>query len=342
LFDSRPQGRNLFQRLLIIADDLTGACDAAGTMTRYGRVEVSLNGRPPAARIAAVDLNTRGLTRSVARRRVAVVARAAAPQVFLYKKVDSQLRGNVAAEVGAVAAAGRAPLLLVPALPEEGRTTQGGVHRVGKRRIVLHRLLGSVAPSVVVGDARSRADLRRWARRLRALSFTAAAGSAGLAAELPRAFGWRRRAARVHWRPAHAILVAMGSTDARARQQLEALALDRRRPVRTPAATAAVASDLREGLALVRGRAGSLARLVACLQPRPDALVLSGAETARAVLVRAGAERLRLHAEVLPRIPVAAVLGGRLSGVRVVTKAGSFGPREAFVHAVAALERGHA
>ncbi len=349
------------RRLVIVADDLTGACDAAGTLTRYGPVPVAIDGKIPSGRMTAIDLDTRRLDAARARRRVARAVQSIEPDAVLYKKVDSQLRGNVVAELNGVLDVRPGPLLFVPALPEENRVAVAGMYRIEGRRISLRRSLAGLASRlqfadptrlsqlvvdgsvVLTGDATSRRDLRRWAALLRSFRAPTAAGSAGLAAEVPHALGWRSLGTEARWRPARRTLVAIGSQDARARQQLRRLAEVRKRVIRHPLDGRQILSDLSQGLALVEGEAGALARTVGRLNPRGiDALVLCGGETARAVLTRSGATTLLVHAEVLPRIPLATIKGGSFQGKRVVTKAGSFGPPDALVRAVVALERGHA
>jgi len=349
------------RRLVIVADDLTGACDAAGTLTRYGPVLVALDGKIPSGRIAAIDLDTRRLDAARARRRVARAVRSIEPEAVLYKKVDSQLRGNLVAELNGVLDVRPGPLLFIPALPEENRVAVAGIYRIAGRRISLRRALAGLASRlqfadptrplhlaangsvVLTGDATSRRDLRRWAALLQGLRVATAAGSAGLAAEVLRALGWRRLRTRARWRPARRTLVAIGSQDVRARQQLRRLAEARKRVIRRPRDGRQILSDLSQGLALVEGDAGPLAQTVARLDPPAiDALVLCGGETARAVLARSGATMLLVQAEILPRIPLATIKGGSFQGRRVVTKAGSFGPPDALVRAVVALERGHA
>ncbi len=344
---------------MILADDLTGACDAAGTLTRYASVRVALTERIPEGLVVAVDLDTRALDAGQARRRVARAVRLVPPRALLYKKVDSQLRGNLVAELNGVLDARSGTLLLVPALPEEGRTTVDGVHRVGGRRIALRRLVAGFdapvqfcdrprlppAPAegrlVVVGDARRREDLRRWAALLQSAPRTVAAGSAGLAAELPHVLGWRALRQRARWRPARRTLVAVGSDHPRAREQLRSLAQRRQRAIRAAGAEGALRADLRQGLALVTGtRLGPVVRRLDAAGI--DALVLCGGATARGVLTGCGATSLRLRAEVLPRMPIGTICGGAFDGRLVVTKAGAFGPPEALLIAVQALERGHA
>lgn len=65
----------------------------------------------------------------------------------------------------------------------------------------------------------------------------------------------------------------------------------------------------------------------------PAGVVATGGDTARALLARLGAAGIDLHAEVLPGIPYGTLNGGSRSGLRVVTKAGGFGPPGALAQA---------
>ncbi|NBI50741.1 four-carbon acid sugar kinase family protein [Burkholderia sp. ISTR5] len=110
--------------LLIVADDLSGAADCAIAFAAAGRrTVVSLDASAPArpAAVLAVDTDTRRLAPAEAARRAADAWRAQrAPGRRLYKKIDSTLRGNWAAEVAALAAlAGSA--IVAPAFPATGR-----------------------------------------------------------------------------------------------------------------------------------------------------------------------------------------------------------------------------
>lgn len=63
-------------------------------------------------------------------------------------------------------------------------------------------------------------------------------------------------------------------------------------------------------------------------------LVLTGGETASAILSAFEAHGLRLEAEVLPAIPFGRIVGGKQEGLGVVTKAGGFGKPEALAKAI--------
>ncbi|HSR25164.1 MAG TPA: four-carbon acid sugar kinase family protein [Candidatus Eisenbacteria bacterium] len=125
--------------IVILADDLTGAAELAGVAAARG---LSAEVQPVTflpdtdARVIAVDTRTRGAPADEAAQRVADLARqvARAGAEWVFKKVDSVLRGPVLAEVRSAAAAlGLPRALLVPANPSRGRSIQGGRYRVGGR-----------------------------------------------------------------------------------------------------------------------------------------------------------------------------------------------------------------
>lgn len=118
-----------------LADDLSGALDAAAAFHRVGRrVRVVLGAedwRPEADDdVVGVTTETRNQAPEVA---AAIVTRALAHAAsfgarFVYKKIDSTLRGPVAAELTALAQVlPDARILLAPANPAVGRTVRDGV-----------------------------------------------------------------------------------------------------------------------------------------------------------------------------------------------------------------------
>lgn len=118
-------------RVLILADDLSGAADCALGFTRAGRwADVLLHADPASPRedrdVVAVDTDTRPLPAPVAAERSLAAWRALRePGQRLYKKIDSTLRGPWAAEVAALqAVAGVA--IVAPAFPSVGRTVRDG------------------------------------------------------------------------------------------------------------------------------------------------------------------------------------------------------------------------
>jgi uncharacterized protein YgbK (DUF1537 family) len=118
--------------ILIIADDLSGAADCAIGFASTGyRTVVTLDmpAQGPdvtSADVIAVDTDTRRLTPAEAAQRTSAAWQALRePGRRLYKKIDSTLRGNWAAEVAALQPlAGLA--IVAPAFPATGRTLLGG------------------------------------------------------------------------------------------------------------------------------------------------------------------------------------------------------------------------
>lgn len=121
--------------LQVVADDLSGAAECAAALAQVTRQDAPLvlKGAFPACASWVVDTDSRALSTgeaaSLAVGALQRVAAGRAPGNILFKKIDSTLRGHVAAELSAVLAQpGLVDLALVcPALPEQGRTLRGGV-----------------------------------------------------------------------------------------------------------------------------------------------------------------------------------------------------------------------
>ena len=117
--------------LLLIADDLSGALEVAGTAlarTRNVVIARSAQDGSQRSRVLVVDTDSREAPPAEAAR---AAAAALAPADWVVKKVDSLLRGNIAAELDAMRAAGR-HVVFAPALPALQRTVrQGRVHLDG-------------------------------------------------------------------------------------------------------------------------------------------------------------------------------------------------------------------
>ncbi|MCB2262398.1 MAG: four-carbon acid sugar kinase family protein [Candidatus Thiosymbion ectosymbiont of Robbea hypermnestra] len=128
--------------VVVIADDLTGAADtgvqfAAGGAPVYLMPAEALSPAhspwPDGAAGISLYTASRDLSAQAAGERVQAAARALPdprPR-WLYKKIDSCLRGNPGAEIDALLdALGFAAALVAPALPAQGRATIDGIHRV--------------------------------------------------------------------------------------------------------------------------------------------------------------------------------------------------------------------
>src|ERR1051326_6400221 len=119
----------------VIADDLTGAAELGGVGLRHGlKAEVIIHGRCDSeADLICFDTDSRSCAAKEAARRAALATRKLrkAGARWIYKKVDSVLRGQVVAEVRAIQKAlGLRAVLLVPANPGLGRVIRHGQYYV--------------------------------------------------------------------------------------------------------------------------------------------------------------------------------------------------------------------
>ena len=117
----------------IVADDLTSATDGAAAFLARGYtplIKRNTDGIENAA-IISIDTNSRASTSAQAT--IATVKGVAALKTarFLFKTIDSTLRGHISAEIAAAfRASGRSRLVIAPAFPAAGRATVCGVQIV--------------------------------------------------------------------------------------------------------------------------------------------------------------------------------------------------------------------
>ncbi len=127
-------------RLLIIADDFTGALDTGVQFSERGietKVVVgsdeTVDLTEHAETVLVVDTETRHLPpRQAAGIVFRLVKSAAGLEIpYIFKKTDSALRGNIGAELSAaLSASGRKQLFFLPAFPQIGRRTVNGCHLI--------------------------------------------------------------------------------------------------------------------------------------------------------------------------------------------------------------------
>jgi D-threonate/D-erythronate kinase len=390
-------------RVVIVADDLTGAMDVAGPLADRGLTTFAVatpEGCSPAdlegGAVISINADSRHLSASEAARcmhRVAselVDARAE----ILIKKIDSTLRGNVVAETLAMMEATRRSIAVVaPAFPGQKRTVRGGVVHIegvpladtnlardalsrppleplhllftrAAQRAAVQVLRSSQPPQllnpgetqILVFDAESDADLEQIVRNLQPdLQRVLLVGSAGIAQAVGRVCfadsAPSVRSPSVRGR----ILVVVGSRAQQSAEQVRRL-LQVAGAERFPAPDGIVAVDAvarsqaelmviqatahasdRESDAVVVAR--RLAEGTATLLGRGGigALVVTGGDTAVAILQRLGQSTLRVIGTLLPGIPYSRIAGpgGELL---FATKAGGFGAPETF-HTIASRLR---
>ncbi|MBL0157273.1 MAG: hypothetical protein IPP47_09260 [Bryobacterales bacterium] len=327
---------------LVLADDLTGTLEVGAILKQAGRrVRIGI-GEIPAVEgdeVAVIDCQTRRLGAEAAMGRYAEILRAAAlPAEELYVKVDSTLRGNVAAALQAVLAHyPETEITFCPAYPSQGRTVVGGrvlVHGASLRARssadecaepvgsgVIRELLSPLGRRVRAYDAETEEELRaRWTGGV------VMAGSAGLlAARFPRQAGagvMHGALAGRRW------LVACGSMNPATQGQLaespwavlrypatqeeaaERLEADGGVVVATPAERCE--EDVMSWLAAMARGSGA------------TGLIVFGGDTAASILAVHGIRSLEAAGEILPGVPCSWV---QLRGAAapLVTKAGGFG-----------------
>jgi uncharacterized protein YgbK (DUF1537 family) len=354
---------------LLIADDLTGACDAAVQFTARGcRAAVALELGAVASNVdvLAVSTESRGLSAEEARQAIGDIAvRLAQTNArILFKKIDSTLRGNAGAEIAAtVSAFGCDAAVITPAFPAMKRIVSDGWLRVDgpaefepveivayfqAQGLASHRHVSAGGVAVAIGgggryvsvDAVCDADLdavvetmMEWKGRV------LWAGSAGLAAALARNMSAGRERIAHPVKRFGPVLFCIGSTHpATLAQQRRLLA---ERPVCALSAEAAspgqIADALGDGrsvmLEIPRGRIPEerIAELLRGVRDVAGALALSGGDTASHVGRALRARGIELHDEVEAGIPTGTLRGGVFDGVAVATKSGAFGDSGALI-----------
>lgn len=132
-------------KMLVIADDFTGANDTGVQLAKKGaRTEVMLTPQQkPSRRTDVLVINTDSRALSAEQASIAVTQTLSAwlgttqNNVLIYKKIDSTLRGNPGAEIAAAMAASGATLAIVAAaIPSAGRITRQGECLVHQRPLL--------------------------------------------------------------------------------------------------------------------------------------------------------------------------------------------------------------
>lgn len=244
------------RRLAILADDLTGAADAAAPFAARGlTVSVLLFATPPSDDTPPTDAISppdttgpgdailqqglevpedvevlafvtdnrwRPAPEAAERMRAAVSRVRAWRPELLFVKIDSTLRGRVRADVAeALGAWGGTEAVATPAFPGQGRIVCGGV-LVVHGEAVAGRVAEHFPGGVRVVDAESHEDLVTVARDI-VDHAAVAVGSGGLARALAEVL---LDESRPHRRPRTAVagvLVVVGTAHAATREQVRAL-----------------------------------------------------------------------------------------------------------------------
>jgi uncharacterized protein YgbK (DUF1537 family) len=203
--------------IAVIADDFTGAAETGGVGLRYGlRVVIDTKVREHEdADLIVITTNTRSLPPAKAARKIEQITGQLLrmePE-FIYKKLDSVLRGNIAREIHSqMRIEGKDTALLIPGNPAMGRTIRDGCYFIngiplhetpfaakedfpGKTSLVTEILgrseigilsrnheQGLPGKGIIVGDVSVRDDMIEWTGKLN--KNVLAAGGAGFFYEI--------------------------------------------------------------------------------------------------------------------------------------------------------------
>jgi uncharacterized protein YgbK (DUF1537 family) len=353
--------------LTIVADDLTGACDA-GTLFA-GRAPVPATVWPRRAvegPVRVVDTESRALSPAEAASRVSAVA-GRARSGYWFKKIDSTLRGRVGAEVDALMRCSLATTAVVcPAFPAQGRVVLDRVLLVGGVPVAETPIARD--PTFPRGSSSSVVDLLRWqldralawipidqlragpealAARVRRLSGTAIIADAETDADLDALVG-----AALAVTPVPLLVGSAGLARALA-SRLGLLAERADLPTgsrwlvvagsRHPATRRQVREARAAGLTVLATPErpaeepdAVLARLVeqavAAIEAEAwDVVVVTGGETAAALWAALAAERVDLLGAPAPGLALGQLRVPGREPLAIVTKAGGFGAPDLLV-----------
>lgn len=341
-------------RVLIVADDLTGALDAAVPFADHRMNTCVLR---DARSFSQLDLHgidvcavSTGSREGHADAALATIDHVLAalpiqrPEI-IFKKVDSRLKGHVALETVRLASGtNREKILIAPAIPDMGRVVENRqITGMGiASPISIAGLFANNECDVAIPDTQSHADFHNILERFDP-RHTLYTGARGLAAALAEKLGGSQQKKAITL-PCPA-LFAIGSRDPITLKQVESL-MNAQKPalIEAPNGDFPASHTLDARLTLTQLTKGaheiaadcagqvfadSLYKFIA--ENPPATLLACGGETASALFKRLSIERLDLVCEILPGVPLAeAKIGDKMT--RIITKSGGFGDADTLLH----------
>ena len=325
--------------VLIIADDLTGALDSSVAFAGPGR-SVLVARNPDAIPqilsqspdVLAVNTASRECDAEEAAQRVAAaLTRLPLADIpIIMKKVDSRLKGNIAAELGVLQEAlGARRIIAAPAIPTMGRRVAGGM-LTGDGIAARIDVASRIGVSAAIPDTANERDMDELVAD--AGSNVLWVGARGLAFALARTAG---RPEPQPFRLTPPLVIINGSRDPITVAQIERLraltpvvdAPDGAVPAIAEAKLPLVLSISDGGGGLSGDAAGirfcdGANRLLSALMPR--SLLVAGGESCNSILDRLGIRSLQVAAELRPGLPVSHAVAP-WGNLQLVTKSGGFG-----------------
>ncbi|EJC71823.1 hypothetical protein Rleg10DRAFT_0216 [Rhizobium leguminosarum bv. trifolii WSM2012] len=340
----------------IIADDLTGALDTGTPFAAAGLsvavavdVEAARDAIATGCDVVVVNTASRALNeREAAERiRLAVEMLGGAKPGIVMKKIDSRLKGNIAAESLALAGAvGLKNILVAPAIPDQERLTYRGcvVGRGVDRPLPIADLFEG-ADNVVVADAEDDTDLDQIVEGHVWLT-TLGVGARGLGAAFARRLGEAGRRV-TEFTATPRTLFAFGSRDPITSAQMNRLEASGALRMVVDAPMGQIecgeglalpvllrcSGDMAADEALVAGNfAAGIKRVID--DTRPDMLMVGGGDTALAVFRALGVSVLMPKGEIEAGIPWFDVTAADGRSFRCAVKSGGFGKPDSLLKLV--------
>lgn len=161
-------------KLLMIADDFTGALDTGIQFAKRGAVtevytDPDVELRNTKADIVVIDAETRHMSGPKAFHTVKLLLHRAfeAGIPYIYKKTDSALRGNVGAELAAMCSTDQGRVHFVPAYPKMNRTTKNGIQYISGVPLAksvfgsdpFEPMLSSSIPEIIAKETKEKVTL---------------------------------------------------------------------------------------------------------------------------------------------------------------------------------------
>ena len=328
----------MVEKVLIVADDLTGALDSAVGFAAAGRAVRVARHPEGAARVwsqgcdvLAVNTGSREVPADLACARVSEALRGLSPRDFnvIIKKVDSRLKGNVGPETEVLHAwSGAEKVVAAPAIPTMGRLVKdGALTGAGVEQPI--PISDRFTSSVTVPDVGSDADLDRIVQANRGALWV---GARGLAFALARASGVSAPEIGALRDP---VMIANGSRDPVTTAQIsavQAIARVLHAPngvlLGDPSPDGPVILSIAQGDETIAGAqaAAQFAQsILACVRRcEPASLLICGGESAQAALDLLSVESLQVISELRPGLPLCEV-EAPWGPLKIVTKSGGFG-----------------
>ena len=359
--------KNISPLVGIIADDLTSATDGAGTFLLKGYVPLikGLDAAVETASVISVDTNSRALSASDAAKVTADAASSLANARFLFKTIDSTLRGHICEEIAAAfRASGRSRLVIAPAFPEAGRLTVCGIQTVhgtpvsessygrdpvhpakssniadlvdtslGTAVIVASKSVDPIPnATVLILDAETQDELNRQVARITNPETILWVGSPGMAIALSSLVPPMPTEHPAAGEASSRVLIVAGSANAVTHAQCDMLQ-SQGVPVVTQLADApkeARVVCLRAPSLLHDSPEAVVADLAsqassAAIRRDYDVVIATGGETMAAILDRLGINRFFLFRELEPGFPVGKTKLPDGAPLSIAMKAGGFG-----------------